>query len=108
MNCQLMERSQTIHFFQCHYGLCLIYSTERYQQRIGISLLRNLLKKTRNLRVIVRENRAVPKDWGQPISFIFSALRTKLIRLTLVTLTRFPGFSLSRLTTPLVFGQGKP
>ena len=60
------------------------------------------------LRVIVRENRAVPKDWGQPISFIFSALRTKLIRLTLVTLTRFPGFSLSRLTTPLVFGQGKP
>ena len=56
------------------------------------------------LRVNVRENRAVPKDWGQPISFIFSVLRTKLIRLTLVTLTRFPGFSLSRLTTPLVFG----
>ena len=61
-----------------------------------------------HLRAIVRENRAVPKDWGQPISFIFSALGTKLIRLTLVAFTRFPGFSLSRLTTPLVFGQGKP
>ena len=57
---------------------------------------------------IVRENRAVPKDWGQPISFIFSEFKTKLIRLTLVTLTRFPGVSLPRLTTPLVFGQGKP
>ena len=62
----------------------------------------------RVLRVIVRENRAVPKDWGQPISFIFSAFKTRLIRLTLVTLTRFPGVSLPRLTTPLVFGQGKP
>ena len=61
-----------------------------------------------DLRVIVRENRAVPKDWGQPISFIFSAFKTKLIRLTLVTLTRFPGVSLPRLTTPLVFGQRKP
>ena len=59
-------------------------------------------------RVIIRENRAVPKDWGQPISFIFSAFKTKLIRLTLVTLRRFPGVSLPRLTTPLVFGQGKP
>jgi len=41
------------------------------------------------LRVIVRENRAVPKDWGQPISFSFSAFKTKLKRLTLVTLTKF-------------------
>ena len=62
----------------------------------------------RMLRVIVRENRAVPKDWGQPIAFIFSAFKTRLIRLTLVTLTRFPGVLLPRLTTPLVFGQGKP
>ena len=38
----------------------------------------------------------------------FSEFKTKLIRLTLVTLTRFPGVSLPRLTTPLVFGQGKP
>ena len=60
------------------------------------------------LRAIVRENREVPKDWGQPISFIFSAFKTKMIRLTLVTLTRFPGISLSRLATPLVFGEGKP
>ena len=60
------------------------------------------------LRAIVRENRAVPKDWGQPISFIFSAFKTKLIRLTLVTLRKFSGCSLPRLTTPLVFGQGKP
>ena len=29
---------------------CLIYITERYQQSIGIGLLRNLLKKTRDLR----------------------------------------------------------
>ncbi|CAH3152027.1 unnamed protein product [Porites evermanni] len=50
---------------------------------------------------IVRENRAVPKDWGQPISFIFSAFKTKLIRLTLVTLRRFSGCSLPRWTTPL-------
>ena len=55
------------------------------------------------LRAIVRENRAVPKDWGQPISFIFSAFKTKLIRLTLVTLTRFSGFSPPRLTTPPSF-----
>ena len=52
------------------------------------------------LRVIVRENRAVPKDWGQPMSFIFSPFKTQLIRLTLMTLTRFPGVSLTRLTTP--------
>ena len=61
-----------------------------------------------HLRDIVRENRAVAKDRGQPISFIFSAFKTKLIRLTLVTLARFPGVSLPRLTTPLVFCQGKP
>ena len=61
-----------------------------------------------DLRVIVRENRAVPKDWGQPMSFIFSPFKTQLIRLTLMTLTRFPGVSLTRLTTPLVLSQGKP
>ena len=60
------------------------------------------------LRVIVRENRAVSKDWGQPISFIFSVFKTKLIRLTLATLTRFPDVSLPRLTTPLVFAKGSP
>ena len=63
---------------------------------------------TKNLRAIVRENRAVPKDWGQPISFIFSEFKTQLIRLILVTLRRFPGVSLPRLSTPVVFGQGKP
>ena len=55
------------------------------------------------LRAIIRENRAVPKDWGYPISFIFSAFKTKLIRLTLVTLTRFHGVSLPRLAIPPSF-----
>ena len=62
-----------------------------------VFIVRNTVKK---------ENVDVYIDWGQPISFIFSAFKTKLIRLTLVTLTIYPGFSLSRLTTPLVFGQG--
>ena len=61
-----------------------------------VFIVRNAVKK---------ENIDVYIDWGQPISFIFSAFKTKLIRLTLVTLTIFPGFSLSRLTTPVVFGQ---
>ena len=29
------------------------------------------------LRAIVRENRAVPKDWGQPISFIFFSIKNQ-------------------------------
>ena len=100
--------------FSGQIQLLLLIASQTVFRLIGSSLASFLVNRVENKsffctwRVIVRENRTVPKDWGQPISFIFSALRTKLIRLTLVTLTRFPGFSLSRLTTPLVFGQGKP
>ena len=40
----------------------------------------NLLNIDDILRVIVREHRAVPKDWGQPISFIFSAFKSHCLR----------------------------
>ena len=98
--------------FSGQIQLLLLIASQTVFRLIGSSLASFLVNRVENksffctLRVIVRENRTVPKDWGQPISFIFSAFKTKLIRLTLVTLW-FSGVSLPRLTTPLVFGQGK-
>ena len=56
------------------------------------------------LTVVVRENQAMPKDGGRPISLIFSAFNTYQIRLRITLFKLFSGFFIPRLTTPPSFG----
>ena len=59
---------------------------------------------TNILSVVVRENQAMPKDGGRPISLIFSAFNTYQIRLRITLFKLFSGFFIPRLTTPPSFG----
>ena len=57
-----------------------------------------------SLRVVVRENRAGPKDGGRPISKIFSACDNHHIWLRMVAVEEIFCVSFPRLTTPPSFG----